>query len=154
MRSFVLIFLVLATFATTTRAELSPDVLRRAKARIESLLGNRRGASPTPVNPANPFQLPEVAPVAPEGPTPTTEAPPNKSDLLTRLAATLNVSGYIQIQGVPHLIINRQPYRENDLIPVREAGGSVSFLHLKKITESDFTLELDEVELVQKHTVK
>lgn len=155
MRTFALIILLAATLAPMAGAELSPDVLKRAKARIDALLGNRRGAAPTPVNPANPFLLPETAPVARDpGTIVTVEAPPAKSDILTRLAAMLNVSGYIQIQGVPHLIINRLPYRENDLIPVRDAGGSVTFLHLKKITSGDFTLELDDVELLQKHTVK
>jgi hypothetical protein len=37
---------------------------------------------------------------------------------------------------------------------VRETSGSVTFLHLKKITDHDFTLELDDAELLQKHTVK
>lgn len=155
MRNFALILLLAATLAPMARAEISPEVLKRAKARIETLLGNRRGAAPTPVNPANPFVLPESAPVAREaGTILTVEAPPAKSDILTRLAAQLNVTGYIQIQGVPHLIINRLPYRENDLIPVRDASGSVTFVHLKKITDGDYTLELDDVELLQKHTVK
>jgi len=154
MRPLALILLVLATLLPAHGAELVPNVLKRAKTRIESLLGNRRGASPTPVNPANPFELPVATPAPHEGPAPTGDVSLTKSDTLTRLAATLSVSGYLQIQGVPHLIINRQAYRENDLIPVREAGGSVSFLHLKKITEHDFTLELDDIELLQKHTVK
>ena len=153
MRHLTLILLAVAIGLPSVRAELSPDVVRRAKLRIESLLGNRRGASPTPVNPANPFILPQNAPAPQEGP-PTTEAPLTKVDALTRLAASLNVSGYMQIKGVPHLIINRQSYRQNDLIPVREGSGSVSFLLLKAITEGDFTLELDGVELQQKHTVK
>ena len=155
MKHPTLLFLVLATLLSSTRAaELTPEILGRAKARIETLLGNRRGASPTPVNPANPFVLPESATAPVEGPPPLTEAPATKSVALARLAATLNVSGYIVIKDVPHLIINRQTYRQNDLIPVRESGGSVSFLLLKTITETEFTLELDGTELPQKHTVK
>ena len=155
MKRLALILLIVAALPPAARAaELSPEVLKRAKARIESLLGNRRGGAPTPVDPANPFVLPQTTTPVPEAAVLSPDAPISKSDSLSRLAATLNVSGYIQIQGVPHLIINRQAYRENDLIPVREAGGSVSFLHLKKITEHDFTLELDDIELLQKHTVK
>lgn len=156
MRFFALIFLLLATLLPAVRAELAPEVLKRAKARVESLLGNRRGASPAPVNPANPFVLPQTISATSEGqgPAPANDVPLSKTDTLARLAAALNVSGYVQIQGVPHLVINRLSYRENDLIPVRDATGSVIFLHLKKITESDFTLELDEVELLLKHTVK
>jgi hypothetical protein len=92
--------------------------------------------------------------VANEAPAPPSDVPLTKADNLSRLAASLNVSGYMQIQGVPHLIINRQTYRANDLIPVREAGGGVSFPLLKTITASDFVLELDGVELLLKHTVK
>ena len=154
MRHLTLFLIALVILLPATKAELAPDALRRAKQRIESLLGNRRGASPTPVNPANPFLLPQTTPTTQEAPVPSGEIPLTKADTLTRLAANLNVSGYIQIKGVPHLIINRQSYRQNDLIPVREPGGSVSFLLLKTITESDFTLELDGAELQQKHTVK
>lgn len=154
MRHLALTFLLLATMLPAVRAELAPDVLKRAKSRVESLLGNRRGASPATINPANPFVLPQSALTTQETPAPIGNVPLTKSDNLTRLAASLNVSGYIQIQGVPHLIINRQTYRENDLIPVREASGSVSFILLKKISESDFVLELDGVELQQKHTTK
>jgi hypothetical protein len=154
MRTLALILLLLATLPPPARAELAPNVLRRAKARIEALLGNRRGASPTPVDPANPFNLPQSGTITREETVPAGNTAPTKSDTLTRLAASLNVSGYVQIQGVPHLIINRQAYRENDLIPVRETSGSVTFLHLKKITDHDFTLELDDAELLQKHTVK
>ena len=150
MRLLTLLFLVLATSFTHVRAELAPEAVKRAKMRIESLLGNRRGAAPTPVNPANPFVLPQSAPAPQEGQPPINEAPVTKTDVLTRLAKALNVSGYMGIKGVPHLIINRQPYRQNDLIPVRDGSGSVSFLLLKSITESDFTLELDGVELQQK----
>lgn len=147
--------LLLALVIPASGAELSPDVLKRAKSRIEALLGNRRGASPTPVDPANPFVLPQTATVAVQVEnTPVADAPVTKVEALTRLAASLNVSGYIQIQGQPHLIINRQTYRENDLIPVRDAAGSISFLLLKKITETEFILELDGVEHQQKHTVK
>src|ERR1035437_9390768 len=105
MRLLALILLVLATLLPATRAELAPNVLKRAKSRIEALLGNRRNASPTPVNPANPFELPQAAPAVHEGPAPTGDVSLTKTDTLTRLAATLNVSGYMEIQSVPHLII-------------------------------------------------
>ena len=154
MRHLACTLLILVAMLPTARAELAPDVLKRARSRVESLLGNRRGASPAPINLANPFVQPQSPPTTQETPAPIGDVPLTKSGNLTRLAASLNVSGYIQIQGIPHLIINRQTYRENDLIPVREAGGSVSFLLLKTITAGDFVLELDGVELQQKHTVK
>lgn len=154
MKRFTLIALLVALLLPAARAELSPDFLRRARTRVDSLLGNRRGASPAPVNPPNPFILPQTAPTTQEAPAPVGDIPLTKSDNLARLAASLNVSGYIEIQGVPHLIINRLTYRANDLIPVREASGSVSFLLLKSINEGNFVLELDGVELSQKHTVK
>ncbi len=154
MKNFATILLLMAMLLPATGAELTPAVLKRAKSRIESLLGNRHGAATAPVDPANPFILPQNGPVASAVPTPTNTVPQTKSDALTRLAASLNVSGYVQIQGVPHLIINGRAYQENDLIPVREASGSVAFVRLKQITESDFILELDDVELQQKHTVK
>jgi hypothetical protein len=153
MKPLVLILLFFVTLPPPARAELAPETLKRAKSRIESLLGNRRSASPPPANPANPFVLPQSTPVVTEGPAPASDGL-NRSDTLTRLAATLSVTGYIQIKGVPHLVVNGHNYKENELIPVREAGGSVSFLHLKNITDHDFTLELDGVELLQKHTVK
>jgi len=153
MKHRTLLLLLLATILPSMGAELNPDVQKRAKQRIESLLGNRRGASSAPENVANPFVLPQTAPTNPVEQSPTGDLP-LKGDILTRLGASLKVSGYIQTKGVPYLTINRQTYRENDLIPVREGGGSVTFLLLKKITEADFILELDGVELLQKHTVK
>jgi len=152
MKKLALIVLIIAFVLPVSGAELTPAVLKRAKSRIESLLCSRRGASATPVDPANPFVLPQNT--SSETPAPTSNVPPAKSDALTRLAASLKVSGYVQIQDVPHLIIDGRNYQENDLIPVREASGSVIFLHLKKITETDFILELDDHELQQKHTVK
>lgn len=154
MRRLALIFLLAATALPVVGAELTPEDLRRARARVESLLGNRRGASPAPVNPANPFVLPQAAPTVQTVPVPAGDVPLTRSDNLARLAASLNVSGYLLIQGVPHLAINRLTYRENDLIPVREANGSVSFLLLKSIAGGNFVLELDGAELEQKHTVK
>jgi hypothetical protein len=154
MRHLALTLLIFSALCSSGRAELDPAVLKRAKSRVESLLGNRRGASPAPVNPANPFILPQSTTTAPEMPVAPTDIPLTKSDALTRLAASLNVSGYIEIQGVPHLTVNRQTYRQNDLIPVRDANGSVAFLLLKTITAENFVLEWEGIELLQKHTVK
>jgi hypothetical protein len=140
--------------ASAAPGELAPDTLRRAKLRIETLLGNRRGAPPVTTSPANPFTLPQAAAPTEPAPVVPNDAPVTKADVLTRLASSLTVSGYVQIQGVPHLIINRQAYHEDDLVPIRDSNGSVTFVRLKKISAGDFTLELDDIEITQKHTVK
>lgn len=149
----VLLSLAFAARAGAAPTELSPEVLRGAKARIDSLLSARRDTTQAAADPANPFVLP-ASPVTagePVAPTPTNDVPLTKADTLTRLASLLKVTGYVQIQGVPHLVINRQAYRENDPVPVREPGGGVTFIRIKKITETDLTVELDDVELLIKH---
>jgi hypothetical protein len=139
MKRLLHFLFALAVAAPAIAAEVTPAMIRRTNARIEQLLGPRLNPPAAPANLANPFVLPDViqAPASVES-----SAAPTDSETLKRLQGVLKVNGLVEIQGKLHLIINRLPYREGDLVAVKEASGT-TYLRLKKITPRTYVLELN-----------
>ncbi len=138
MKRLPLLLLALCAALPAGRAELTPQVLKRARSRIEQLLGPRRNPPAPPADPANPFLAPGPAQAVATAETPVV----SDTDTVKRLAGLLKINGFVQIQGIPHLIIDRLPYKENDLVAVKERSGTF-YLRLKKITARTYILELN-----------
>jgi hypothetical protein len=139
MKRFFSLLLALSLVAPAVAAEITPATIKRTNARVELLLGPKLHPPSTPANLANPFVVPDVilAPASAEVP-----ATPSDSETLKRLQGVLKVNGLVEIQGKLHLIINRLPYREGDLVAIKEASGT-TYLRLKKITPRTYVLELN-----------
>ena len=136
---------------------------KQTRARIEDLY-RHRNAPPEPLTAkSNPFRPPgiaaaTVAPVrsAPSGPVePGTEPVPAAADpqtaqmLLQQGTAALKISGFFEIAGVTHLVINRRPYKEGDVVPTQVNGEAV-YLRVRSIVDRSVTLTLDGVETTLK----
>jgi hypothetical protein len=142
MTRFLHFLFALALVAPAIAAEITPTMIKRTNARIELLLGPRLHPPAIPANLANPFVVPDVvrSPASVDA-----SAAPSDSETLKRLQGALKVNGLVEIQGKLHLIINRLPYQEGDLVAVKEAGGT-TYLRLKKITPRTYVLELNGLE--------
>jgi hypothetical protein len=139
MKRFLPFLLALALVAPAIAAEITPAMNKRTNARVELLLGPKLRPPSTPANLANPFVVPDAiqAPASVEA-----SAAPSDSETLKRLQGALKINGFVEIQGKLHLIINRLPYQEGDLVAIKEASGT-TYLRLKKITPRTYVLELN-----------
>jgi hypothetical protein len=166
-------FLVFATglllSAATVAAAPAPSVpaspkatdrFERTKERIDALLKNRLKPVPLPANPPNPFLLTEAASTTTPGsatdhgtePAPhdgatvfDVTAPHNDAEFLAFYAGTLKISGTVQLNGRPQLIINQSPYKEGDLILLRNKEASI-YLKVVRIAPGELTLGYNGVE--------
>ncbi len=136
-RTLTFLLLALATHPVV-RAELSPQAIKRSHNHIDQLLGLRRNPPPPPDNPANPFALPEV----PKPVTTDTAPVPVETDNLKQIVSALRINGFVELSDVPHLVINGLPYKEGDLIAVKQPGGT-TYLRLKKVSVKLYILELN-----------
>ena len=107
----------------------------------------------------NPFRPPGAATVvAPppagggRGDTPVVEAPkPPSTDLalLQQSVATLKISGTFEVGGRLHLVINRKPYKQGDVIQVLSKGETI-FLRVRQVSHTNVTFALNETEMTLK----
>jgi len=148
-RLFLLVPLILAAAlrAAPPAGQPSAEWIKRTKERIDFLLGSRRNSPPPPADAANPFRLPgKAGPDATQTPGEQTVVY-SESDNLARLAASLKISGLINVGGTPQVIINQLAYKEGDLVAVRE-GEQVTYLRLAHITSGSAMLELGKAQTV------
>jgi hypothetical protein len=151
------------TITAKTPATSAPTLTPRfqqVRDRISALLGHRNDAPPVADPRKNPFRPAGAAPAAPVKGRPTGTPvvnPPVKAvtsgtdyQMLQAAAATLKVSGTIQINGLGHLIINQVPYKEGDVLKARVNGNSV-FVRVKHISRYSYTLALNNAELSVKY---
>lgn len=137
---------------------LSPR-FQQVRDRIDALLGHRSETPPAFDPRKNPFRPAGAAPVEPtavarSGAAATAPPPPVTTgtdyQLLQAAAATLKVSGTIQLGGIGHLIINQSPYKEGDVLNARLKGQIVP-IRVKHISRYSYTLSLNDAELSVKY---
>ena len=126
--------------AVSALAQSGGEKFDRLPTRINDMIGRRLNHQPLAGALPNPFLLPGAAPAAAAnagGDRPSEPA----TDLaaLNRYAATLKVSGTMDIGGKPHLIINSSAYGEGDLVKVRDTNP-VDFVRVLQITPRTLTL--------------
>jgi len=116
---------------------------------IDALFKSRLNPEPLPAVLPNPFQLSGVAatPAAPEsGPIVPVKAEPaapsgprDDTEALALYAAGLRISGIIHLNGQAQLIINESPYKEGDLVFLKNKD-SVTYLRVIHIAPGELTL--------------
>lgn len=137
---------------------------KEVKERIAELYAYRNRVVP-PLEPRhNPFRTPGSIVMAartgtegeggarvPAGtiPAPADTAPGTSLSLLQQGAATLRVSGIVEISGRAHLVINKRPYKEGDVVQTQVQGEAV-YLRIKEIARRSVTLSLDDAEMTLK----
>ncbi len=146
--SLLILFLGVFTAGATAQSLTPVDLARvkRVDDRINALYATRSG-SPAPINLRhNPFLIGSALP--PETRTPTGSVEPMSDDeLLRRAAATLRVSGFLEVGGRKRLSINTANYAVGDVIPVRLTSGPV-VLRVTDITTRSVTLQLNAAEFI------
>jgi hypothetical protein len=122
------------------------------KTRIDTLLSARLHPIPLPTTTLpNPFYKPDAAvPVAQPDKTETVVIPdaPDATDIdtLFKYAATLKIGGYLTLGGSPHVALNSIICKVGDVITVGNKDHPI-FLRIDAITQTDFTLKLNEASL-------
>ena len=127
--------------AVSALAQSGGEKFDRLPTRINDMIGRRLNHQPLAAALPNPFLLPGAVPVTPAANSGTERPSEPATDLaaLNRYAATLKVSGTMDIGGKPHLIINSSAYGEGDLIKVRDTNP-VDFVRVLQITPRTLTL--------------
>ncbi len=156
MRRALFLLLLLAGAAVFRAAPNVPtDRFDRTKSRIEALLGRRLHPVALPDKAPNPFfyvgpppetrtQLFEVA-TEPNHPAPPKTEPSGvpttgDEDVLAYFSAMIKVTGQLQVNGQPLLIINQAPYKEGDLLQMHGKDGITYYLRVIKISPNEVTL--------------
>ena len=125
------------------------DRYELTRTRIQELLGARVSPAPMPTTALpNPFYRPGAAieAIQGQGPQalPETEAPDlTDNDTLVSHAANLKLSGYLVLDGVPHVTINGAICKAGDTITVGTSDSPV-FLHVVSVDPREVTLRLNE----------
>lgn len=140
---------------TSVALPLAPR-FNQTRARIGALFEHRNEAPSPPQARSNPFRPAGPLITTPREPTPAgagdgVAAPDDGSTLglLQQSAATLKVSGTFEIGGTTHLVINRRPYKEGDVVPT-QVGSEAVYLRVRSISDRSVTLVLDGTEMTLK----
>lgn len=141
--ALVLLLSALGVIGRAAGVQPSAEWIRRTKERIDVILGPHRAPAAPAADLPNPFRPAGKA----EAETPRASTPVQLSDLdlLAGLVATLKVNGFVQIGGIPQVIINQLAYKEGDLVAAR-SGEDVTYLRVKRLSPTGVTLELNKVE--------
>lgn len=161
---------LLACAAVLTAAEPEPKAaapapsansmdarFRQVRNKINDLYQHRNEAPPPPdprVSPFRPAGQPVVAPAPTEtkteGPAEPALGESRSLALLQQGAATLRVSGTLEIGGRSHLVINKRPYKQGDVVPAVVEGETI-YLRLREIGRRTVTLVLNDAEMTLKY---
>lgn len=130
---------------------------RQVRNKINDLYQHRNEAPPAPDPRASPFRpagQPVVAPAPaenkPEAPAEPANGESRNLALLQQGAATLRVSGTLEIGGRSHLVINKRPYKQGDVVPAVVEGETI-YLRVREIGRRTVTLVLNDAEMTLKY---
>ncbi len=124
---------------------------KQVREKIDTLF-QHRNAPPAPIDiRTNPFRMPGSAPVAPATPGEKPVVTDASTDLaiLQQSAATLKISGVLEIGGQSHLVINARPYKQGDVFQTQVRGDAV-YLRIQDISRRSVTFALNEAEMTLK----
>lgn len=128
---------------------------KQVRDRIDDLYRHRNEPPSPPDARSNPFRTPgtpAAAPVAAAAGADEASLTPDAASNLSLLqlsVATLRVSGVFEVGGRSHLVINKRPYKEGDVIQTQVQGEPV-YLRIREISKRSVTLELNEAEMTLK----
>ncbi len=130
---------------------------RQVRNKINDLYQHRNEAPPptdpraSPFRPAGqPVVVPAPAENKPEAPAEPANGESRSLALLQQGAATLRVSGTLEIGGRSHLVINKRPYKQGDVVPAVVEGETI-YLRVREIGRHTVTLVLNDAEMTLKY---
>lgn len=132
--------------------QINAKLLKRTQERIAALYRNHDQRPAAPSERSNPFRLggEVVVSTQPNQTTdPGTDSAARDIQLLRQAAATIKITGVVNIAKRMHIAVNQSTYREGAVIPVQLPGEMV-FLRVGAITQKSVTLRLHEAELTLK----
>lgn len=138
--------------ATTLALKKVTERYALTKIRIDTLIGPRLNPPPLADSLPNPFYTAPALPPTENTPPPVEDIGPtapdsSDADTLASYAASLKISGGMEINGQALLTINSALYKVGDVIPVKWKSRQV-YLQVLRITPTELTLGLNEVQLV------
>lgn len=154
MKSSRLILLCLVTLAAGPLAgaqTVNAKLIKRTQERIATLFQRHDRRDPAPGERGNPFRV--------GGDVPVVTQPANGGEVvsdasrdelrLRQAAATIKVTGVVNVANRMHIAVDKSTYREGGVIPVQLPGEMV-FLRVGEITPRSVVLRLHEAELTLK----
>lgn len=148
------ILLGLATLAAAPLAGaqvVNAKSIKRTQERIAALYQRHDQRAPAPGERGNPFRVGGEIPATPQ-PSAGGEVVSDASRdelLLRQAAATIKVTGVVNVANRMHIAVDRSTYREGGVIPVQLPGEMV-FIRVTEITPRSAVLRLREAELTIK----
>ena len=136
--------------ATTLALKKVTERYALTRIRIDTLIGPRLNPPPLADSLPNPFYTALALPPT-ETPPPVEDIGPSApdssdADTLASYAASLKISGGMEINGQALLTINSALYKVGDVIPVGTKSRQI-YLQVLRITPTELTLGLNEVQL-------
>ncbi len=125
--------------------------IKRTQDRIAALYQRHDQRAPAPGERGNPFRVGGELPVTPQpaaGGEVVTDASRDVL-LLRQAAATIKVTGVVNVANRMHIAVDRSTYREGGVIPVQLPGEMV-FLRVGEVTPRSAVLRLRDAELTIK----
>ncbi len=149
-----LIFLGLVTLAAGPLAgaqTVNAKLIKRTQERIAALYQRHDQRAPAPGERGNPFRVGGEIPATPQ-PSAGGEVVSDASRdelLLRQAAATIKVTGVVNVANRMHIAVDRSTYREGGVIPVQLPGEMV-FLRVGTVTPRSVVLRLRDAETTLK----
>jgi hypothetical protein len=150
-RLFSLSLVALAAGPLAGAQTVNAKFIKRTQDRIAALYQRHDQRAPAPGERGNPFRIGGEIPVTPQpGSDAETISDASRDVLLLRqAAATVKVTGVVNVANRMHIAVDKSTYREGGVIPVQLPGEMV-FLRVGEITPRSAVLRLREAELTLK----
>jgi len=148
-RLLIILGLLLAVASAPAQVpQVNAKLLKRTQERITALYRHHDNRPAAPGERGNPFRIGGdlVTPLPSDKPGDNSINPAgNDIQLLRQAAATIRITGIVNIAKRMHIAVNQSTYHEGGLIPVQLPGEMV-FLRVVEITQKSVTLRLGEAE--------
>lgn len=150
-RLLLLCLLALAAGSYAGAQTVNAKLIKRTQERIAALYQHQDQRAPAPGERGNPFRVGGELPATPQ-PAAGGEVLPDASRdtlLLRQAAATIKVTGVVNVANRMHIAVDKSTYREGGVIPVQLPGEMV-FLRVGTITPRSVVLRLRDAETTLK----
>jgi hypothetical protein len=148
-RLIIILGLLLACASAPAQApQVNAKLLKRTQERITALYQYHDNRPAAPGERGNPFRIggEVVAPLPSDKPGDSiVDTAGHDIELLRQAAATIKITGVVNIAKRMHIAVNQSTYRVGGLIPVQLPGEMV-FLRVVEITQKSVTLRLGAAE--------
>lgn len=150
-RLSLLCLLAIAAGPLACAQTVNAKLIKRTQDRIADLYQRHDQRPAPPGERGNPFRIGGDVPTNPQPEAGGEKIPDASRDelLLRQAAATIKVTGVVNVANRMHIAVDRSTYREGGVIPVQLPGEMV-FLRVGEITPRSVVLRLRDAELTIK----